>query len=772
MITIQLSRDDFSYDIQSLVKAFYPSEEIKVSIDQQKEQKESDAPEESIIPSRGILLKVNLDDDRIGISLFKDEIPILWQEKTDVFCQDSDWERMNPDLNNARRKHYKNVLKHLLYGILSEHSQIILPWGTLTGVRPTKIPMEHYILGDSVPKIKQYMKEQYLCSEDKIDLSVSIVEKEVRILNEIDYKNGYSLYIGIPFCPTTCLYCSFASYSFEKYKHLVEQYLEALFKEIEYSATCFPDKKLTTVYIGGGTPTTLSAEQLEKLIQKIRSCFSFEYVKEFTVEAGRPDSITYEKLKVLKEQGVSRISINPQTMNQKTLDIIGRKHTVEQIVEAFHLARKAGHDNINMDLIVGLPGETPEYVEHTLKEIEQLNPDSLTIHSLVMKRAAMLNIHKEEYEDQVSVSMDQMLQCGSDFAKHQGYEPYYMYRQKNTTGNAKSANQENVGYAKPGKEGIYNILIMEEKQTILALGAGASSKFVFLDEGRVERVENVKSLQDYINRIDEMIYRKQNFFHQEQQQHRKEEKNKTMTNETTATESTNSVTTEQLYAGFLDKEEIEDAIKEDLVDAIEHGIIVSNLAVLLAKELDESEEFCQDIALAGMLHDIGKLKLSKYLYGRRKDTLVIEEMKYVRMHSSFSYDILKDGGFSDLILQAVYHHHENYDGSGYPDNMKGRAIPWSARIIRTCDVFAALVSNRPYRAAFDVDTAMELMIDEVKNFDMQIFLAFQRVIHSEPFSNIQQFVNKVNTARTLGIQLFEKEAREEKSGKEMMEETI
>ncbi len=220
---------------------------------------------------------------------------------------------------------------------------------------------------------------------------------------------------------------------------------------------------------------------------------------------------------------------------------------------------------------------------------------------------------------------------------------------------------------------------------------------------------------------------------------------------------------ETFIPGLLDKEEIEDAIKEDLADAIDHGILVSNLAVLLSKELNESEEFCQNIAMAGMLHDIGKLKLSKYLYGRKKDVLVIEEMKYVRMHSTFSYDILKKESFSEQILQAVYHHHENYDGSGYPSNLKGRAIPWQARIIRTCDVFAALVSQRPYRAAFDVETAMELMIDEVKNFDMEIFLAFQRVVHSEHFATIQQFVNQVNAAKPVGIQVFEKEAQEELS---------
>ncbi|MEG1457759.1 MAG: HD domain-containing phosphohydrolase [Acetivibrio sp.] len=194
----------------------------------------------------------------------------------------------------------------------------------------------------------------------------------------------------------------------------------------------------------------------------------------------------------------------------------------------------------------------------------------------------------------------------------------------------------------------------------------------------------------------------------------------------------------------LEGEELADAIEEDLSDAIRHGILVSNLASSVAKELNESELFIQEIAMAGMLHDIGKLRLSKYLYGRNKDTLQIEEIKYVRMHPTFSYEILKNHDFSESIQQTVYHHHENYDGSGYPDNLKGREIPWGARIIRTCDVFAALVSKRPYREAFEVETAMELMIDEVKNFDMKIFLAFQRVIFSEEFLDIQGAINRIN----------------------------
>ena len=344
-----------------------------------------------------------------------------------------------------------------------------------------------------------------------MELGYDIAKRELDILNRIDYKNGYSLYIGIPFCPTRCSYCSFPSYPMEQFGTLVEQYLEALFQEIDFAAGCNWKRKLSSIYIGGGTPTTLTAGQLRRLLQKIKQSFPMEHVEEFTVEAGRPDSIDVEKLKVLKEEGVTRISINPQTMNQKTLDHIGRKHTVEEVEHAFWLAREAGHDNINMDLIVGLPGETVDSVRATLERIERLNPESLTVHSLVVKRAARLNLQLEEEEQNLAANTGEMLLVAADYAKKHGLVPYYMYRQKNATGMDQDS-QENVGFSKPGRESIYNILIMEEKQTILAFGAGASSKFLLPQaKKKIERVENVKSVTDYIERIDEMIERKQKF---------------------------------------------------------------------------------------------------------------------------------------------------------------------------------------------------------------------------------------------------------------------
>ena len=288
----------------------------------------------------------------------------------------------------------------------------------------------------------------------------------------------------------------------------MDEYLGALFRELEYTADRMKGKVLDTVYFGGGTPTSLSAEHLDQVIAKVEELFDLSGVQEFTVEAGRPDSITREKLEVLKHHGITRISINPQTMNQKTLDVIGRRHTVDMVKEKFALAREMGFDNINMDLIMGLPGEDLDDVKHTLEEIEALKPDSLTVHSLAIKRAARLNMFKEEYADLKINNTPEMIALSEACARRMGMEPYYLYRQKNMAGNF-----ENVGYSLPGKACIYNILIMEEMQTIAACGAGTTTKVVFPSENRRERCENVKEVEQYISRIDEMIGRKEKIIH-------------------------------------------------------------------------------------------------------------------------------------------------------------------------------------------------------------------------------------------------------------------
>ena len=398
----------------------------------------------------------------------------------------------------------RNTVKHAVYEVLSEYQNRQLPWGTLTGVRPVKIISGMLEKGYSPEEAKKEFQKTYLTSPQKAEISTRVALKEREILASLDYENQYSLYIGIPFCPSTCLYCSFTSYPIAVYQEMVEAYLKALEKEMAFTAQAMKGKHLISVYIGGGTPTSLSARQLDWLIKQITSHFSLEHMKEFTVEAGRPDSITEDKLQVLYHSPVTRISINPQTMQDKTLKLIGRAHTVEQTVRTYEMARNIGFDNINMDMIVGLPGEDIIDVKDSLHKIAKLKPDNLTVHSLALKRAANLTQKRQEYESLIKGSTNEMLEEADAVAASIGLEPYYLYRQKNIPGNL-----ENVGYAACQKEGLYNILIMEEKQTIMALGAGASTKYVYAKEDRIERTENVKDVKLYISRIDEMIQRKE-----------------------------------------------------------------------------------------------------------------------------------------------------------------------------------------------------------------------------------------------------------------------
>lgn len=468
MIYIKISDMDFYDDAVVLIKSFYPRTEVM----QYQEQAE--------------------------------------QTRT---AQDIVIEPEVPEKDGRSKKELHEAFKCTLYTKLSAQLNKTLPWGYLTGVRPSKIAYTLLEKGADRGQILEEFTKKHLVSEKKAQLALQVAQTEKSILEKMDYKNGYSLYIGIPFCPTTCLYCSFTSYSLAAYQSKVQPYLEALLKEMKYVSEAMRGRRLDTVYFGGGTPTTLSAGQLDMLLTELERQFDLSACRELTVEAGRPDSITYEKLCVLKAHHVDRISINPQTMNQQTLDLIGRRHTVEQIEEAFALAGKAGLDNINMDMILGLPGENKEMVQHTLEKIKALAPESLTVHSLAIKRAAALNIWREKYLDLQMDNSDEIVSMAADYAHQMGHQPYYMYRQKNMAGNF-----ENVGYSKPGLDCIYNILIMEEKQTIIAMGAGASTKIVFQNEteggqaGRIERIENVKDVTNYIQRIDEMIERKRKFF--------------------------------------------------------------------------------------------------------------------------------------------------------------------------------------------------------------------------------------------------------------------
>lgn len=405
-------------------------------------------------------------------------------------------------LTDVRREN-KTRVKHALYTLLSELTGEQLPWGTLTGIRPVKLadmlltelensPAE--ACANTVSRAETdrlaaaKLQETYLISPEKTALMLDIAHRERTVLSCLDYRRGFSLYIGIPFCPTTCLYCSFTSYPIARWSGRVDEYIACLRRELRQlrsfqtgAQTSFLfGRPLQTIYIGGGTPTALSAEQLRELLEIVREELDLSEVAEFTVEAGRPDSITAEKLQVLRAFGIDRISINPQTMNQKTLDLIGRRHTVEDVKRAFYEARKAGFDNINMDLIMGLPEETADDVRHTLSEIEAMRPDSLTVHALAVKRAARLNTEGNAWAHLARAGKEEaslMTELGAESAACMGLYPYYLYRQKNMAGN-----QENVGYAAPGKENLYNILMMEERHTVIGCGAGASSKAVFAEE--------------------------------------------------------------------------------------------------------------------------------------------------------------------------------------------------------------------------------------------------------------------------------------------------
>lgn len=496
MILLEFNDAEQENDSRVMLKAFFPEAKIVTSIPEN-----ADEAPELFVQVRVIRQELagsdNADCDRLIRIYFHRDSTDRWDEYEDEAQQMA-----------SGKKKARNVFKRMMYDMLKKLTGRELPWGTLTGVRPTKIVYTLLEEGKNDREIKDYLKKEYYVSEKKGDLAIKVASNEKRLLEKIDYNNGYSLYAGIPFCPTTCLYCSFTSYPLAVWKDRVDTYVDAMLKELEFTSRLMKDKKLDTFYMGGGTPTTLEPEQLDRVLSFFEEHFDTTGLKEYTIEAGRPDSITRDKLLIMKKHGVDRISINPQTMNDDTLKLIGRHHTVEQIKEAFTLARECGFDNINMDLIIGLPGETREHIERTMREVALLAPDSLTVHSLAIKRAARLNIFWEKYKDYAMVNTDDIINMTADCAAAMGMEPYYLYRQKNMAGNF-----ENVGYSKPGREGIYNILIMEEKQTIMAVGAGASTKVVFPEENRIERVENVKDVTTYIENIDEMIDRKRRFFY-------------------------------------------------------------------------------------------------------------------------------------------------------------------------------------------------------------------------------------------------------------------
>ncbi|MBT2678065.1 coproporphyrinogen III oxidase [Bacillus sp. ISL-35] len=452
---------------------------------------ESDATIEFEVQAEGtILVKADLTtkDDEVFSAHADKEVPAGLSEKEEF-------------------KLLKTVVSRAYLKLLQNWTGIIQKWGILTGVRPTKLLHKKLREGAEQETAHKELKEQYLISDEKIQLMQQIVDRQLAVLPDLyDLKNGVSIYIGIPFCPTKCAYCTFPAYAINGRQGSVDSFLGGLHYEIRQIGDWLKknDIKITTVYYGGGTPTSITAEEMDMLYEEVHQSFpDVENIREVTVEAGRPDTITPEKLEVLKKWNIDRISINPQSYIQETLKAIGRHHTVEETIEKFHLAREMGMNNINMDLIIGLPGEGTAEFAHTLAETKKLMPESLTVHTLSFKRASEMTRNKQKYKVADRVEIEKMMNMAESWTSEHDYVPYYLYRQKNILGNL-----ENVGYSFPGQESLYNIIIMEEQQTIIGLGCGASSKFIDPDTGVITQFSNPKDPKSYNDSFEEYADKK------------------------------------------------------------------------------------------------------------------------------------------------------------------------------------------------------------------------------------------------------------------------
>lgn len=395
------------------------------------------------------------------------------------------------------------VSAQLLYKLLCDFTGLTQPWGILTGVRPVKLLRRLAEESSEEQAVKKFEKD-FFVSDEKIALSRETEHNERKIL-ELSKPESFSLYVGIPFCPSRCSYCSFVMASIERAEKLIEPYTKLLCEEIKRTAEIANKLglRLETVYFGGGTPTTLSAEQLDTVLKTVNKSFDMSTCREFTVEAGRPDTIDIAKLFALKENKVDRISINPQTVNDEVLKTIGRKHTAKQFFDAFELARKCGFDNINTDLIAGLPTDTPESFKNSLDSIVRLNAECITVHTLCMKRASRLTTEGVTLDLQQARDAREMLAYTQNILGQNEYIPYYMYRQSRMVGNL-----ENVGWSKRGFESLYNVYVMDETHTILACGSGGVTKLKRNNPDYLERIFNFKYPYEYIDRFDELIQRK------------------------------------------------------------------------------------------------------------------------------------------------------------------------------------------------------------------------------------------------------------------------
>ncbi len=470
-MNLYVKNHNFHFELENLTRLFFPNEKITVIRDFSEPQPPCIYTEVS---------------DKITISV---NIGSFNKSETAV-------KKLADDDNEL-------VSAQLLYKLLCDFTGLTQPWGILTGVRPVKLLRRLAEESNEEQAVKKFEKD-FFVSNEKIALSRETEHNERKIL-ELSKPESFSLYVGIPFCPSRCSYCSFVMASIERAEKLIEPYTKLLCEEIERTAEIANKLglRLETVYFGGGTPTTLSAEQLDTVLGTVNNSFDMSTCREFTVEAGRPDTIDIAKLFALKENKVDRISINPQTVNDEVLKTIGRKHTAQQFFDAFELARKCGFDNINTDLIAGLPTDTPESFKNSLDSIVRLNAECITVHTLCMKRASRLTTEGVTLDLQQARDAREMLAYTQNILGQNEYIPYYMYRQSRMVGNL-----ENVGWSKKGFESLYNVYVMDETHTILACGSGGVTKLKRNNPDYLERIFNFKYPYEYIDRFDELIQRK------------------------------------------------------------------------------------------------------------------------------------------------------------------------------------------------------------------------------------------------------------------------
>ncbi len=467
-MNLYIENHSFHYEMENLLRAFFPYEKINAI----REFENFEKPY--------VLTKYG---DNISVTVSIDDFEkTLKSEK----CADD-------ELRMAQ----------LIYQLLCEHFDCELPWGVLTGVRPIKL-LRKFIDADTEENALAYFADEFKVTKEKLSLAL-ITEKAEREILGLSQRDSFSLYLSIPFCPSRCNYCSFVSQSVEKAKHLIGDYVKLLIEEIRITSdiTKKLNLRLETVYMGGGTPTTLTAEQMDEVLSAVNENFDMSTCREFTVEAGRPDTITREKLFAIKRNGVTRISINPQTLNDEVLSIIGRRHSAKDTIDAFNLARECGFDNINMDLIAGLKGDCYQSFVKTLDKVRELSPESITIHTLALKRSSDLNQNNDEIKLNIKNETSLMLSYAEKELLADDYVPYYLYRQSRMAGNL-----ENVGWSKKGFESLYNVYIMDETHTILACGAGAVTKLKDFSSDKLERIFNFKYPYEYNTRFSELVERK------------------------------------------------------------------------------------------------------------------------------------------------------------------------------------------------------------------------------------------------------------------------